>query len=393
MSQSVNINHSKVNDAQLTHSPSGALLSATPVIVFDGKNLNDDHVDRWSSAGTGTDTFGANLSELAVAAGEYQIRQGVYPVPYFSGYTSYNEFTFDTFGLEDGVTKRVGQYTGSTVAPHTADLDGFCLENDGDTYRIKAWNSGTLTVDIPFNRWFGRDRIADYDFDNFTVIMFDFLWLGGAALRLWLAHPTKGWVLLHSVPYVGGAQGTIFKTPQHPMRYEIRSSTGTGTFRPICCQASVQNSIAEAGDIYTKWNATGIACNDTSTVYALQGLKRRAAQIDVGVQLTYIGSSTGSLNDTGTLLLLKNPTLSAALTYTASGAVDHALATNQTVTDVGEIIAAGPSAQSGQALVTSNYRSWLTNTIDGTFDEFVLAFAPMTSNQSQRGLLGWKEFG
>lgn len=41
----------------------------------------------------------------------------------------------------------------------------------------------------------------------------------------------------------------------------------------------------------------------------------------------------------------------------------------------------------------ANSRRWMTHHLDNTMDEFVLAFAPMTSNQSQRGILAFKEFG
>jgi hypothetical protein len=389
------IRHGRSNEANMGYAPSGATISDGPRILFDGKTLGEDLPATWSAGGTGVSTFQDNKVQLAVDSGEYLIRQGTRPVPYFSGYPLYVEMTADHFGHEAGVVKRMGAFSSSAVAPYSDGLDGFFLESDGTTYRIKAYRDGTLTADVPMRKWSGLKTIKELelDFDNFTPFMFDFLWLGGAALRLWIATAKHGWILAHSVPYVGNAQDVICKTPQHPLRYEVRGEGGAGTFRPICCQASVLGDVAGQGRQIVSWNEASVACNSTSTVYVLQGLRKRPANRNIGVQFTYIGSSTGSQNDTGTLLLLRNPTLSAALSYTDFGKVERAIATTETVTDLGDIIMAIPSSQTGQSLIEANSRRWMTHHLDNTMDEFVLAFAPMTSNQSQRGILAFKEFG
>ena len=393
MGGTVKIDHGRINEAQLTYAPSGALLVGNPHIIFDGKSLEADRDDVWEEVGTGTHSYSTPLTTMSVTSGQYAILNSVRTMPYFAGYPIYAEFTFDTFAPEAGVTKRVGYFSSSAVAPHNSALDGFWLESDGTTYRIKASRGGTLTANIPFSHWHGRKILKDYDWDNFTVIMFDHLWLGGAALRMWVATSDHGWVLAHSVPYVGNYQGPIINSPQHFMRYDIYSSTGSGSFRANCCQFSVLGDVSQNSNVHYSVNTTGISCSSTSSVYALKGIKKIAAHRNIGIRMAQIGSSTASTNDTGILYLLKNPTLSAPLSYSADHSVDIATATNQTVTSLGEVIAAVPSSQSAGGLIEGDYLGWLTQKIDNTFDEYVLAFSPSTTNQTLKGILAWKEYG
>jgi len=113
----------------------------------------------------------------------------------------------------------------------------------------------------------------------------------------------------------------------------------------------------------------------------------------VPVKLASVGAVTGSVNDTGILMLLKNPTLSAAITYAPVGKVDFGLATTQTVTALGTIISAIPTTQTGETPDIDNYEAWFTQSAADVFDEYVLAFSPVTTNQSRYGILTWKEFG
>lgn len=394
MGGTVKINHARHNEAQLGYAPNGSLISSEPTIIFDGTTLTGDPDGIWSEGGTGTFTFEDPLTDMTVTTGQYCVRQSTRVMPYFAGYPMYAEFTLDNFGLEDGVTKRVGYFSSSTTAPYTANRDGFWLENDGDTYYIKASHNGTTTASIPLDNWHGREILQNYDWDQFTVVMFDHLWLGGASLRMWVATWQYGWVLAHTVPYVGNYQGTITKSPQNHMRYEIRGAGGGGTFRAVCSQYSVLGDLT--GKAYEKhaFATANVNCSSTSTIYALTGLKQNTSYPSLAVQIASLGSSTGSNNDTGALLLLKNPTLSGALSYAAYGRVSLAQATTQTVTAIGEVLAAAPSSRGAQSFGTrNNYSLWVGHDVDGVSDEFVVAFAPTTTNQNLRATIGWREYG
>jgi hypothetical protein len=263
---------------------------------------------------------------------------------------------------------------------------------DGTTYILRAARSGTSTVDVPFTSWQNYQLLSTYDFNNFSAIFFDFLWLGGAGLRIWVCTPDLGWVLGHAATYIGNNQDTICTSPNQPIRYEVISTTGTLDFRYICSQISVLGDVADLGYIRNSINTASIACNAIGTIYALQGIKKNATNRDIAIKFQQIAAVNAATTDAGMLLLLRNPTLSAPLTYATYGKVDRAIATTQTVTAVNEIIEAAPVNTSGASLVKDNYISWATQTINNTFDEYVLAYLSTSSNQALRGILTYKEY-
>jgi hypothetical protein len=378
--------------ASPSSSVSGAVLTASPNIVFDGKGHGASRLPVWRTAGTGTISYTQPHGSLSVTAGQYAVQASAYCIPYFAGYTMYTELTVDTFQHEAGVTKRMGLFTTSTTAPYTAAADGYWVQTDGERYTIEVYHAGTQQLSVPITEWDGREHLLDYDWSKFTVMMFEHLWLGGAALRLWVMIPEVGWIVAHSVPYAGVYEGSITRSPQNLIRYDIYSTTGTGTLRPICAQASVQGDVSRHGFFRTGVNSATIPCNTLGTVYALQGLRKAASYLHVPARITGIASDTASTNDTGLLYLLRNPTLSAPLSYSALHTVERAEATNQTVTALGEIMMCAPSAQTASLLSADDYGSWLTYSVDGTRDEYVLAFEPLTTNQSMRSIISWQEY-
>lgn len=386
----------KFSNDQITKSASGALLVNTPSILFDGKTLDADDTNfLWQNSGTGTFSWANNMCAMSVTAGQYCIRQSRRFMPYFSGYPVLTELTFDNFDIQANGTKRVGYFSSSAVAPHTSNLDGFWLEMDGTTYRMISYNDGTETSNIPFSSFTNYTTLSSYNFDNFTACMFSFLWLGGAYLALWMCTADDGWILANLTPYVGNNKGTICKSPNQPVRYEVRSTTGTLDFRAICSQVSVAGNIEKLGFSLPSFNNTAVACNTVGTLYALQGFKKNATYRDIAVKIQSIGCVNGATTDTGILMIIRNPTLSAALTYSAYGKINRAIATTQTITvgtgDIIAITAAGSSGNSNDHL-EDNYKAWMTQTITNTFDEYVLCYFSTSSNQDVRGYVILKEY-
>lgn len=110
-------------------------------------------------------------------------------------------------------------------------------------------------------------------------------------------------------------------------------------------------------------------------------------------------SNTSPQNDAGALYLLLNPTLSAPLTYASNSRLEQAKGTGQTISKTGDdincerVIASLPVGAAGSTSVMSqNFLSYLTSTIANTHDEYVLAYSPITSNQSVNGVLTVKEY-
>lgn len=360
--------------------------------LFDGKTLGADDPISWQNVGTGTITYANNKNNMQVTAGQYAIRRGRRYIPYLSGKSQLVELTFDGFGVQANVEKSVGYYSSSAVAPYTANLDGFRLHNDGTTISLQCWRNGTQTANIPWTSWDGYSKIQSYDWNSFTVAMFDYLWLGGTQLRLFIKHG-GGFELVHTFRWADGSdQDTFILSPNQSVRYELRSSTGVGSLRCICSAVATEGDVSFVGTPRAIYNASGVTANAVGTIYALKGIKKLAAFRDSPVRIASCGAVNTTDTDSGLLMLLINPTLSAPLTYATNGKISEGTATNQTVTATGHVAWVQPAGTASQsdALDTSFY-SPIGMNIDDTSDEYVLAYMPATLNQTVFGTITVKQ--
>lgn len=375
--------------------------------LFDGKVLNADNTLIFDNQGDGTGTWAANKYNMSVTSGKYLVRQGKRFCHYVSGKSQNIECTFDNFQVESNVTKRVGYFCSNAVAPFDSNYDGIFLENDGTTIRLRAYRAGTSTLNVAWTAWDNYAAISSYDWSKFTVVFFDFVWLGGAILRLFLK-TDKGFVLCHTFNYSGTATDTMIQSPNHPIRYEIRSSTGTGSLRYICSQVSSEGTNEEAGyNTSVKSLSTNAIPSHTvatiGTVYPLLGIRKKAAYRDSACLVTGASIEVASTNDILIWSIQLNPTLSAALTYGdlvpangmefASG--NTAAAISITVTTQGKVLASG-IASHGQTLqlpkLEKDFLSYLGCTLNNTMDEIILCVQPITAAITLNGTLTFKEF-
>jgi hypothetical protein len=104
-------------------------------------------------------------------------------------------------------------------------------------------------------------------------------------------------------------------------------------------------------------------------------------------------TQTTNSADSGVLLLLINPTLSAPLTWVANSRIETAIATNQTVTDVGRILKAVPFSGSAIAAQAPNASLRVLGCgIDNTMSELVVAYAPLSTTQGVSGSMQAVEY-
>lgn len=363
--------------------------------LFDGKTLNADDTRTWDNRGTGTYTFTQNLAHMSVTAGQYYCSQAKHFNPYFSGKSQFIEVTFDNFQPQTGVTKRVGYFSSNAVAPFDTSKDGFWLESDGATIRLIVARAGTEVLNKPLAEWDQAALMASYNWQNFTVCAFDFLWLGGAVLRFFVKANGR-FMLVHQLDYAGTAQDVFMQSPNQPVRYEIRSSSGSGSFRRICSQVATEGSFTEEGDALTLVTTTAIAAAVANTIYAVKGVRKAAGYRDVHTDIVKFGGSVvqgAGILDSGRFLLLLNPTLSAGLTWAANSRVEEgSAAAGQTVTNVGRILDALEIVGAGDAQAfPDNALSVLRIDMLNTADQVILAYQPFNATQEAHGHITLKE--
>jgi hypothetical protein len=367
--------------------------------LFDGKTLSVDDGLLWGNTGTGTATFlGGNTAEdnttrLNVTAGQYIIRYGKHVCPYFSGKSQRVETTFDTFATTTGLVKRSGYFSSSPVAPYNTVKDGFWLESDNGAISLEIEKQGVVTASIPFTSFDNYEKLQNYNFNNFTVLLWDFLWLGGTEVRLFVK-TEDGFILAHTYKHSSTKQGTFIKTPNHSVRYEIRSTTGVGTFNAICSEVATEGAFPEAGKPKVLINTTAVTTNTVGTIFVLKGVKKLAQFRDIVITATRASISNSTTNDIGTGFVIINPTLSAPLTYATNGVISEGTGTGQTVVPgTGRIIAAFPSGNAGSISgANDSLLSSIDMNIDNVSGEIILAYMPTTSNQAVFGTLTVKEY-
>lgn len=394
-----------LDPASVTLDAGSRVRTSQMTTLLDGKILNSDNPFLFDNQGTGSASYSNNKYDMSVTAGQFLVRQSKRFNPYFSGKSQLIECTFDNFQIEANTVKRAGYFSSSAVSPFTANYDGFYLENDGITIRLKADRNGVNTINVPWTSWDNYDLISGYNWANFTVVAFDFLWLGGAVLRIFLK-TDKGFVLAHTVNYAGTSTDTFILSPNKPVRYEIRSTTGTGSFRYICSQVSTEGSTTEAGynNSVISLSTGGTPSNTASTIgtrYALKAIRKKIANRDNSVKVVlpqvFINSA-----DQAIWTLELNPTLSGALTYTdvinsavqeANGSAVAALGT--TVITPGRVLASGIVTQNSMmpsGLFENDFLTFLGSTLNNTMDQIVLCIQPMSSNITVNGVINFKEY-
>ncbi len=373
---------------------SGRTRTSELMTLFDGKTLNADDAFKWHNLGTGTFSFANNRPTMSVTAGQYLVRQARRWCPYFSGKPQMIESTTFDFHNESGVVKRTGYFSSGAVAPYTSALDGIWLEADGTTHRLITSRAGAETHNIALEDWDHADLLDGYDWSKFSVSEADFLWLGGAGARLFMV--INGvFRLIHTIDdHAGYDDGLIMLSPQQPMRHEIRSTTGSGTFTPQCSQVATEGTRAEEGEELTVYSGS-IACNSIGTIYALAGVRKVAGYRDHHIEIDNISASIISAStDSGVLLLVHNPTLSAPLTWAAKSRIEEGTATNQTLTaGTGRVIAAKPLNTNADAGISPKAAlRAMTIGLDNTADQYVLAYQPTTTNQNAVGAIAITEY-
>jgi hypothetical protein len=356
--------------------------------LADLKILNSDDTALTENTGTGTGTYGSNKFNMSVTSGQFYIKRSRRYYPYFSGKSQQVECTFDGFQPETNVTKRVGYFSSNAVSPYDSTKDGFWLESAGGVVTLKVSRAGTETLSVAQSA-FNVNTLTGHNWTGFNVIAFDFLWLGGACLRLFVK-TSAGFTLCHVFNYAGtGTADTFTLSPNQCVRYEIRSTTGTGSFRFICAQVGTEGSFDEAGKIIARdTGSTAITLATVGTTYPFIGIRKTAGFRDSTAQFWNFNAFVNSADQLLVTVQI-NPTLSATPTFSAitgaPGVEAAQKASTETVTTPGTKLYAVPLSQNGiipANLLDQDFLSWLGSSITDVSDQIWVCGTPLSATVS-----------
>lgn len=272
--------------------------------------------------GTGSTSnliFSASCVNMRVTNNnDYVIRQTKNRGIYQPGKSEIVEFTFSDFNIESNVIKRVGYYSSSTASTFDSQYDGFFLESNGITNQItfNLYQSGVKVLESPLSAWTSTEfNPTSIDWTKTQLMMVDFQWLGVGRLRFSM--------IFNGIPYTFVTNsGTnildevYMKSPNQPLRYEIRSSGGTGSFNQICSQSSIEGTTNQL--VYAVGINTSISFGAASTDIRFPVIGWKLSDLFTGVESSARGLSIlNQTNDNYIAELIFNPVLSAPVTYSA----------------------------------------------------------------------------
>ena len=365
---------------------------STRQTLFDGKVLDFEDTNKWSTRATGSAVFNSNKVDFQANTGEYVVRQSKFFCPYFSGKPQQIELTMINFHAQTGAIKRAGYFSSSSVAPYSTDYDGIWIESSGGSYKLVCSNAGTITHSIDWTQWDSYQKIRNYDWSKLTVCEIDFLWLGGAGVRLFIVIDGT-FTLVHTIRnHAGYADGLIIKNPQQPVRYELRSTVEGALFTAVCCQVTSEGGEDEQGQGLSV-QAISKNTNVVGTNYLIAGVRKSS---NFRNTYTYVDTLslgiTSSTPDSGLVMLCLNPTYSSPPTWTSNSRIEQTTS-DVTVTNFGRILKSFEVVSNSQlTLAPAAALKTLGVNLDNSMTEVVMVYQPTTTNQVVTGSMMLLEY-
>lgn len=341
------------------------------------------------------DTPNSQVVMSGTGANSYVIRQTFNSAVYQPGKSQIFEMTFSNFQLETDVIKRVGYFDSTSGSTYSDDFDGIFLESNGVTGLItfQIWKSGTLTYSSDTSTW--SSDIVDpttLDWSKTQLLLCDFQWLGVGRVRL-------GLVLSGQTIYFDEFSGTdnlttvYMSSPNHPIRYELRTSGGSGSLNMICGQVSMEGSLNQLViPIGIVGPQSTITLSTVGTKYPFIGVKMNSGYENISLLLEQVNILNTS-NDNYYCTVEIDPPINGSYSFTAtsqSEVMKSICDGSQTITGSSEILAcfigeAGTSASS--TFITLDSQVTPGKYISGEPQELWICITPLGANATFFGSL------
>ena len=380
LTELVSLFSSKLRDA------AGRIRTSQPTSLGDYKILNNTFdALALQQVGTGTFTQNQNSTTMAVTSGQFAIIQTKQYHPYLNQKSQDWTMTFTGMGAATNVEKSIGYISSNAVAPFNSTLDGMRIFKDvSNNYFLQIWRNGTKIIDIARASW--TDKLdgtgasgMNINWANFNVLGADFLYLGGTAVAFKIMHGRMP-VIFHIHAYSNTDSQPIFNSPNKPLRWEIRSTTGTGSMNMICGNVNTDGELKGLGNAITiAGTSAGFTSAATGTAYAIAGVRKKVAQRDVAAMID-VFEATASSNDYFEVLLILNPTIAGVVTWADVTNTPfqsfQGVLTN--IVTGGTVIANTYASQNmNNARSVENVLARLNSTITDTMDTIILCIRPV----------------
>jgi len=384
----------------------GRLRTAAVQNLLDIKHVYDKNPLQISevTAGTATSVFSQQYARVRMSAGtsgDYVIRQTKTHPIYQPGKSQLFEGSFSNFQIETDVIKRVGCFTTTTGTPYNSVFDGFFLESNGVTSAItfNIYLSGSCSYSADTSTWNQTEfNVNNFDWSKTNLMTVDYQWLGVGRMRFGMV--LSGQTIYFLDYTAANNKDTVYmSSPNQPIRYEIRSSGGTGYLDMICSQVSTEGALNELFST-AAISHTGSTTLNTGIKYPYIGVRLKQGYKSVVSELvntSILNTSTGNKDFMVTIEF--NPTLSTPTTWTdlTDSPFQYSLGTGttQTVSTSGYILnsyIAGVGTSESTILNFNDNQIRIGSNVDGTLDEMWICVTPLSNNIDFRGALNTRYY-
>lgn len=366
--------------------------------MYDKLPLLVDELTNGVGAASNFVSSASSINMSVTSNGNYVIRQSKNRGVYQPGKSQLSEFTFSDFNIETNVIKRVGYYSTFTGSTFDSNYDGFFLESNGISNNISfnIYQSGVLILNSPVSAWTSTHfNPATIDWSKTQLMMVDFQWLGVGRVRFSM--------VFDGLPYtfVTNSGSNVLsevymKSPNQPIRYEIRSSGGTGTFNQICSQSSIEGGVNQL--FYAVGINTKISFGVASTGVRFPVIGWKLGDLFTGVESMARGMAVlNETNDSYRVELIFNPVMSAPITYSAltNTPITYGVGNGTITTSCGTIMhtnfgIAGGTSVDNIPLTNNNIKPGVN--INGSKDTVWLCITPLSNSSSYSAALNLEYF-
>lgn len=391
----------------------GRLRVSEPVTLFDSKQLHDksplfwDEVLGGSADATTYNSGDASVTMTVDAAGEYIIRQTKQRFNYQPGKSQQLLFTGVIGDPVTNTEKKIGYFNTSSVAPYTANLDGIYIKQDGTTTYVCVSKNGTETA-VAQNAWnldvmdgTGPSGIT-IDWSKTQIMVIDFEWLGVGRVRVGFNINGITYIV-HEFLHSNVLTAVYMSSPNHSVRYEIRSTGGTASMQHICSSVTSEGGEQSLGTLgYISTAGTHIDLTTENTLYAILGMRLKTDYLDITIKLLNIALQIQTASHQLEWVILFNPTVAGTFTYNGldNSAAEVAIGTTANTVSGGTLIQGGFLESGGnRAGAAGSVSNEVINAlrlgcqIDGTRDTIVLCARPIGGSTAVdvEGALYWRE--
>ena len=370
----------------------------------------DDELWDTALVGGGTCTWSqaaGGCTMTVTSTNDAVIRESKLAAQYLAAAPQVWDLTAADMSPVTGVIKRYGYFSATTVSPFETGVDGFLLETDDTQVYFKVYKNGSAIFSAAQSTWDdpldgkGRSSIL-IDWTKFNALQGEFLYLGGTQADFGFLIGGSRTVIAHTFKNSNVNATTFVNSPHQKVRYSIRRVSGSGAASTVQICSKVGSKGQNDQKIKNREHLYAVGTLPAGytfqpvtigTEYAWIGVKLNTRMALAWIHKLDVTSGTA---DDFVIRIRRNPTFggSGSLAYSAITYAPYSIGLAPTPSSPTVTVSGGTiifqkivSATANQEYFfdIENLLLYLGQAINGTFDEFVFSFEPVTANLNIRG--------